>query len=34
MPNEYIAHKEEWKALADIDYFGMPISMSHKQRHC
>lgn len=23
MPNEYIAHKEEWKALADIDYFGM-----------
>jgi hypothetical protein len=23
MPNEYIAHKEEWKALADIGYFGM-----------
>lgn len=23
MPNEYTAHKDEWKALADIDYFGM-----------
>lgn len=23
MPNEYIAHKDEWRALADIDYFGM-----------
>lgn len=23
MHNEYVAHKDEWKALADIDYFGM-----------
>lgn len=23
MANHYIAHKDEWKMLADIDYFGM-----------
>lgn len=23
MANHYTANKDEWKALADIDYFGM-----------